>query len=413
MKMSKDRESMNSAIQQYVVPELRTRGFQGSFPHFRRFFKNEIHLLTFQFDKKGGGFVIEIAKAENKPFPTHWGKIIEPKKLTAHDLDERVRIHPDGLRENSTTDNWFRYDKKPFFVFNIFKKVAHQVLINLDLAEKVWSGNTHIWSVPAYLPYLQPELTDEILKDAEDKLGFKLPMALIDLLKVQNGGYIRLSLPGYTHNVIAGIGPNYPSLTDFNFKEDQEYVSFSLKGLIPFDGDGHWYLCLDYRKNVNSPSVTFIDIECNKQKNIAKSFAEYLLLLEVNIDEKVVIENIHSIEKTIEKLSALLETFIPSPDSWDHGYDTYRFTLGSDDDPEWLWVSPNEVPSGFVRSDNERYNELKDLVKGSKKRYPELPDNCYLLSFTDGVKDKVLKVCSEAELTFHELEDYFSNTQKT
>jgi len=404
--MSKDRELMNAAIQKYITPELRARGFQGSFPHFRRFVKNEIHLLTFQFDKNGGGFVIEIAKADNKPFKTSSDKIIEPKKLTTHDLDERVRIHPDGLRENSTTDDWFRYDKKSFFEFNIFKKTAYKVLKMLNLNEKVWQENKHVWSVPAYLPYLQPNLTDEALKNAEDKLGFKLPVALVDLLKIQNGGYIRLSLPDYPHNVIAGIGPYYPSLIDFDFTEDQAYVSFSLKGLIPFDGDGHWYLCLDYRKDVNSPSVTFIDIECNKQKTIAKSFSEYLLLLRLDIDEQVIIEGIHSIDKVIKKLSTLLETSTPSPDTWDHGYEMYRFTLGSDDDPEWLWISPNEAPNGFVRSDDKRYNELKGLFIGRKKRYPELPDNCHFLSFTDGVENKVLKACSEAGLIPHKPGEY-------
>ena len=407
LKMDKDRESMNLAIKEYVIPELQTRGFQGSFPHFRRFMKKEIHLLTFQYDSNGGGFVIEVAKADNEPFQTQWGTVIEPKKLTALDLENRVRIHPDGLRENSTPDMWFRYDKRAFFIFNIFKKVARQVLQNLDIAEKVWRANKHVWRAPAYLPYVQPELTDDILKDAEKRLGFKLPTALVELLKIQNGGYIRLSLDDGIHNVIAGIGPNYPSLTDFDFEDAQEYVSFSLKNLIPFDGDGHWYLCLDYRKDIHSPSVTFIDIECNKQKKIAKSFAEYLLLLELEMDETMVIENIPSIEETIEKLSMLLETSIPSPDSWDHGYDLYRFTLGSDDEPEWLWISPNEAPSGFVRSDDKRYNQLKGLVKGSKKRYPELPDNCYLLSFTDGAEEKVLNACSKAGLTLYKFEEYF------
>nr|WP_268888411.1 DUF4304 domain-containing protein [Heyndrickxia shackletonii] len=42
---------MISALKKIVVPELRERGFKGSFPHFRRIFENKIDLITFQFDK--------------------------------------------------------------------------------------------------------------------------------------------------------------------------------------------------------------------------------------------------------------------------------------------------------------------------------------------------------------------------
>lgn len=53
----------------------------------------------------------------------------------------------------------------------------------------------NIWKVPKYLPYVQPILTDEILESAERKIGFKLPIELIEILKIQNGGYVRYKLP--------------------------------------------------------------------------------------------------------------------------------------------------------------------------------------------------------------------------
>lgn len=48
-----------------------------------------------------------------------------------------------------------------------------------------------IWSVPAYLPYLQPPLTDEAVASAEKELGLQLPIEYLNLLRKQNGGYIR------------------------------------------------------------------------------------------------------------------------------------------------------------------------------------------------------------------------------
>ena len=51
-----------------------------------------------------------------------------------------------------------------------------------------------IWQVPAYLPYLQPPLTDEAVAAAEKEIGYKLPSEYLNLLRRQNGGYIRVSL---------------------------------------------------------------------------------------------------------------------------------------------------------------------------------------------------------------------------
>jgi hypothetical protein len=62
--MSEATKKMRKALQVIVVPVLRERGFTGSFPHFRRRRQKGIDLLTFQFDKYGGGFVVEIAVCE-------------------------------------------------------------------------------------------------------------------------------------------------------------------------------------------------------------------------------------------------------------------------------------------------------------------------------------------------------------
>jgi len=72
-----------------------------------------------------------------------------------------------------------------------------------------------IWEVPAYLPCLQPPLTDEAVANAEEQIRHTLPAAYLALLKKQNGGYIRFSLPNMTqaHRMIAGIGPNFWKLS--------------------------------------------------------------------------------------------------------------------------------------------------------------------------------------------------------
>ena len=72
--MSVERDKMIQYLKEQVVPVLRSRRFKGSFPHFRRITSERINLMTFQFDKWGGGFVIELANSHPKGFTTSWGK---------------------------------------------------------------------------------------------------------------------------------------------------------------------------------------------------------------------------------------------------------------------------------------------------------------------------------------------------
>lgn len=263
-----------------------------------------------------------------------------------------------------------------------------------------------IWQVPAYLPYLQPPLNDNVLLTVEKEIGYELPTEFVNLLKKQNGGYIRFSLPELVHDSIAGIGPHFPSLADFDWEESQDFVSFSLQGLVPFDGDGHWHLCLDYRKNSASPSITHVDIECDREYRIADSFPDYLAKLDVDVGDDYVLEGVAEIENVKADLSLSLETFFDPPDTWAHGYPTHRARLGTQKNPEWIWITPNTVPRGFVRPDDPRYSELKDLMPGSASRYPEAPSDCYILAATDGVRSKVIEACVRSRIVVRPLHEY-------
>lgn len=135
------RKEMVKNLSDIVIPVLRQKGFKGSFPHFRRLTTDRINLLTFQFDRQGGGFVIEITNCQPNGFTTSWGTKIEPNKLTAHDLFNRKRIQSNMDTPNSSTDDWFRYDRKYLFGFgDIYKKVCKDVLSKLDIAEDYWKN---------------------------------------------------------------------------------------------------------------------------------------------------------------------------------------------------------------------------------------------------------------------------------
>lgn len=265
-----------------------------------------------------------------------------------------------------------------------------------------------IWQVPAYLPYLQPPLTNEAVAAAEQAIGYKLPAAYLELLRKQNGGYIRYSLPEMVHDSIAGIGPYFPALTRPDWEEDQEHVSFPLQGLVPFDGDGHWHICLDYRKDPRIPSVMYLDIESDREAQIAGTFADYLAQLRLDTGDEYVLEAIADIELVKTSLSKVLSITFDPPDSWAHGYPTHRARMGSKNNPQWLWISPNTVPRGFVRHDDPRYAELKDLLPGFADRFPKLPSGSYLLSATDGVRSNVIEACARSGLRLRPLSAYVS-----
>lgn len=240
-----------------------------------------------------------------------------------------------------------------------------------------------IWQVPKYLPYLQPSLTDAMVKEAEIKIGYQLPKEYIELLKIQNGGYIRFTIIDTLHSQISGIGPYFPSITDYEWlKGYQEALSFELDGLFPFDGDGHWNICLDYRNNKIEPEITYIDTESNYVKPIAKSFKEYLNLLEIETENNYVIETVSTIENVLNKISGIVNIEFEGPDYFAHGYPIYRSKYNE----SWVWVSPNKVPSAFIRESDDRYEEMKSQMETTSLRYPEILADYLFISVAD---DKV------------------------
>ncbi|GHC14164.1 SMI1/KNR4 family protein [Cerasicoccus arenae] len=262
-----------------------------------------------------------------------------------------------------------------------------------------------IWRVPVYLPYLQPDLTDEAISEAERKIGHPLPSSFIALLREQNGGYIRYSLEDLPHEQIYGIGSNFPSLTDFDWEDDQEYVGFQLAGLVPFDGDGHWHLCLDYRRDPKVPSVSYIDIECDNEQEIANSFEEYLDLLEIDIEDRDFVPSIDDLDATLSTLSTEMGVQFEPPDSWAHGYPQHR-ARGLGEEPEWIWISPNLVRRGFVREDDARFEELRDRLPGDGLRYPGLPDSSFLLTVTEGLRGDVISACRARSIGIRPLSEF-------
>jgi len=271
---------------------------------------------------------------------------------------------------------------------------------------------SRIWGVPVYLPSLHPDLTPQTIAAAEKRLGVKLPAAYLDLLQEQNGGYVRRTLPDSVHSMIWGIGPSYPSITDdFEWRtaDADAYGMWrpdNAAALVPFDGDGHWHLCLDYRAcgPQGEPSVAYIDLETESEEQIASDFASFLDLLCEEIDPNTLgIVGDWTLGTATAALAKSLNAPFRDMGLFDHGYPLYRCELGTEGMAEWVWMSPNEVPRGFVRKSDPRHDELIGLLPGTALRMPQYPEVKLILEFTSGVAQRVRSACAGASVSTKEL----------
>ena len=134
--VSVSRLKMNNALKKIVIPYLREHHFKGSFPHFRR--KNNTHmdLITFQFNRYGGSFVVELATCPLIGLTTSWGEDIPFNKVTAHDVSSRYRLIQDLENESNASNQWFNYEDMTSE--QQFEQVAYTVKHLLHIDDPNW-----------------------------------------------------------------------------------------------------------------------------------------------------------------------------------------------------------------------------------------------------------------------------------
>jgi hypothetical protein len=254
-----------------------------------------------------------------------------------------------------------------------------------------------IWKRPAYLPYVHPPLTDEVVRQAERQFGYSLPSEFLDVLRVQNGGPIRFRIPDSMGDMIAGIGPSFPSITTFDLKGNQEYVDFSLDGLVPFDGDGHWYRCLDFRTDAKNPGVSYIDVECNSEERIADTFSSFLNLMELAIETELVLTSVANLADARRQLEALFGSpfeqevnnvgvliwTCQTGKNWDQGFS----------------ITDNKVARGYSGDDPTTFQ-----FEGKALLFPELSPNAVIFEAPEAHIDSYRVILRKAGLELVDIE---------
>ena len=136
--------------------------------------------------------------------------------------------------------------------------------------------------------FKHPQLTDEMISIAENILKVKLPTLLLDLLKIQNGGYTKgFAYPMTVKTTWAEnrvpLSELFGIVTDKTIETAQNILDSAYMtkewGLpekqVLLIGDGHWWITLDYR-NGDNPNVRWVDVECNEDILVADNFDNFI-----------------------------------------------------------------------------------------------------------------------------------------
>ncbi len=109
--MGASNKQIRAALKKTLVPFLEAEGFAGKFPEFNRTEKEELQLLSVQFDKWGGGFFLEFARHPLGPKLMSWGETVPEEELTVihAPFDTRARLQEWGSK-SSDREHWFRYE---------------------------------------------------------------------------------------------------------------------------------------------------------------------------------------------------------------------------------------------------------------------------------------------------------------
>lgn len=139
-------------------------------------------------------------------------------------------------------------------------------------------------------PEARPPLTDAAVAEAERALGVRLPAALLELLRLRNGGPVSTDRDAFPTteptswaedhvplDELLGIGhdPDRLSLLDTPYLVTEWGLPAPLVLLC---GDGHCWIALDYRHcgPRGEPSVTWFDREREEELPLAPDFRSFV-----------------------------------------------------------------------------------------------------------------------------------------
>lgn len=245
-------------------------------------------------------------------------------------------------------------------------------------------GARPIWSVPAYLDYVHAPLTPAAIDRAQAALGVRLPAAYLAVLRQQNGGQLRLTWPGTVSNTLYGLGDAWPSLTTARAPGP---------GLVCFDGDGHWSLCLDYRQTgpQDEPEVTLLEPEAGVDRVLAPDFGAFV----EGLQEPEPLARVYgpvNAQRVAEGLASVLGAQVTEESGRLIPVPLFRVRLGGH---AACWVTANQVVAGYRIVGGVLHTQGQGL------QLRDDPACVALVGWTPDVQQEVLGALADLPLRVH------------
>ena len=113
---------MRKALKRHWLPELARLGFAGNTSTFQRLEPDAQDLLSLQYWKYGGEFILEFARRTRGPFATSWGTVVLEEKMEVAYLNplDRARLqqieplageHLRGFTFSAFGDDYSKYEE--------------------------------------------------------------------------------------------------------------------------------------------------------------------------------------------------------------------------------------------------------------------------------------------------------------
>lgn len=104
--------SIADAVKSEVEPLLRDLGLNGEYPHYRRNCGGRADLISFQTNKNGGSFIVEIAQTSGEGVTPFWSDDFIPfDQLNVWHLDPHRDKRKRILAGLFGLLGWFHYDR--------------------------------------------------------------------------------------------------------------------------------------------------------------------------------------------------------------------------------------------------------------------------------------------------------------
>jgi hypothetical protein len=92
--MAREGDLIRKAFKRHMLPGLASIGFVGRMPNFQRLFPDSQDLLTIQYHKYGGSFILEFGRRQRGSLQTSWGPLVAEEKVEVIYLptNQRARL---------------------------------------------------------------------------------------------------------------------------------------------------------------------------------------------------------------------------------------------------------------------------------------------------------------------------------